>query len=743
MSVTIQNVAANDPLPSNVTKLLTDKLYEKRKTAALDVEKIIRDYLASNNTIEITKIVKFLSNNYVLSQNQNNKKGGLIGLAASAIALGKEAHKYRSDLIPCVLACFSDPDSRVRYYACEALYNIVKVLKSSVLIYFNELFDGLCKLCCDIDSNVRNGAELLDRLLKDTVMENSSSNINATTTNITGIVTSLTNNNSNTVETNKEKFDIIVFIQLVRDRIYVKNSFVRQFIVSWLKVLDSEPNLNIIQYVSDILDGLFQILDDPNNEIKKMCETLLGEFLKEILTESIEKIKFNEIINIILIHSANVNDDYIQFIAMQWLKEICLLKQYNNNILRYMPGILYVILPCLSYTDEQHVNTNSKKTVIRDLVKQINGKLWDLITQYNLNDIIENSSDADSELSLLKVVESLIKHLQVPFEQLNVITAIECLKWLNHLIDKQAEGTLKHVELFFPLLIQYLSHSSKDVLELDLKLLANISSNKHLNEVDTITSSASGCTYNKYFNRFMQQLIDLFRKDTNIRYEKCTIMLKELCILLKQEDIYIMLSEILLKEDDLEFTQEMVNILNTILLTTNELFELRNCLKEFNNEKSYYLFECLYKTWSINPIATVSLCFLSQNYEHAYNLINLFGNIEITINLLITIDKLVQLIESPIFTYLRLDLLDSNKNHYLVRALYALLMLLPQSDAFLTLKRRLDCVPAYYNKVHLQNNENQSLALTGGNSNDKIDFKSLLKHFIEVQEKQKSYKKSK
>jgi hypothetical protein len=38
MSVTISSVGP-DPLPAAVTKLLIDKLYEKRKTAALDVEK--------------------------------------------------------------------------------------------------------------------------------------------------------------------------------------------------------------------------------------------------------------------------------------------------------------------------------------------------------------------------------------------------------------------------------------------------------------------------------------------------------------------------------------------------------------------------------------------------------------------------------------------------------------------------------------------------------------------------------
>lgn len=38
MSVTISNIGP-DPLPPTVTKLLIDRLYEKRKTAALDVEK--------------------------------------------------------------------------------------------------------------------------------------------------------------------------------------------------------------------------------------------------------------------------------------------------------------------------------------------------------------------------------------------------------------------------------------------------------------------------------------------------------------------------------------------------------------------------------------------------------------------------------------------------------------------------------------------------------------------------------
>lgn len=57
------------------------------------------------------------------------------------------------ELVEPVLACFNDQDPRVRYYACESLYNISKVARGSVLVFFNAMFDGLCKVshapyCC-------------------------------------------------------------------------------------------------------------------------------------------------------------------------------------------------------------------------------------------------------------------------------------------------------------------------------------------------------------------------------------------------------------------------------------------------------------------------------------------------------------------------------------------------------------------------------------------------------------------
>ena len=95
-----------------------------------------------------------------------------------------------------------------------------------------------------------------------------------------------------------------------------------------------------------------------------------------------------------------------------------------------------------------------------------------------------------------------------------------------------------------------------------------------------------------------------------------------MCVLLNPEDVYRMFSEILEEENDPEFSLAMVDTLNSILLTAPELFELRDALKDFETKESHSLFVCLYKTWCHNPIAAVALCLLSQNYEHAYNLVS-------------------------------------------------------------------------------------------------------------------------
>ena len=97
-------------------------------------------------------------------------------------------------------------------------------------------------------------------------------------------------------------------------------------------------------------------------------------------------------------------------------------------------------------------------------------------------------------------------------------------------------------------------------------------------------------------------------------------------------------------------------------------------------------------------MSTLSLCLLAGCYSHAGDIVRLIGDQvcvtcyvsrvsrvtcrvqEVTVDMLTQLDRLVQLLESPIFTFLRMELLDGDND--LISALYGILMLLPQSEAF-------------------------------------------------------------
>jgi vacuole morphology and inheritance protein 14 len=102
-----------------------------------------------------------------------------------------------------------------------------------------------------VDVDVKNGANLLDRLVKDIVTES-------------------------------ESFDVEKFIPLLQKYIRMTNPYIRQLMVGWITVLDSVPDIDMLDYLPDFLHGLFQMLSDGNREIRQAADSALAEFLNEI-----------------------------------------------------------------------------------------------------------------------------------------------------------------------------------------------------------------------------------------------------------------------------------------------------------------------------------------------------------------------------------------------------------------------------------------------------------------------------
>jgi vacuole morphology and inheritance protein 14 len=148
-----------------IAKGLHDKFYEKRKSAALDLEKqvitgrmvnlltalhylrLVRDCHFNNEQARIDTILDQVTELFANSSHPLHvRNGGLIALAAVGIALGTDVAPYMEKFVKPLLVCFSDTESRIRYFAAESMYNIAKVSRGEILIYFNPIFDALSKV---------------------------------------------------------------------------------------------------------------------------------------------------------------------------------------------------------------------------------------------------------------------------------------------------------------------------------------------------------------------------------------------------------------------------------------------------------------------------------------------------------------------------------------------------------------------------------------------------------------------
>ncbi|KAJ5344554.1 hypothetical protein N7452_002558 [Penicillium brevicompactum] len=767
----------------SIQRLLNDKLYDRRKQGALELEKIVRDSVFQNEHEKIQKIVDQLCHDYAYAVHQPHaRNGGLIGLAAASIALGSEGvAPYLSEIVPPVLACFSDQDARVRYYACESMYNIAKVAKGEILLFFNEIFDALAKLASDSELSVKNGAELLDRLVKDIVAESAAS-----------YVSILHMNEKDTPETENQEdpelpmaFSLARFIPLLQERIHVIQPFTRNFLVSWLTLLDTIPDLELVSYLPDFLEGLIKFLGGPNNDVNIATQTLLDRFLLEIkritrLKKGIEESRKSEkskrhsaasdnpssvteqnpqaesaiddrndiavedsaseastdeyiqadgdwipgqdvqidhpkILDILVGFVNTLYEEEMQLTALRWIDAFFEISP--EDILPFVPRLLTQVLPAMSSGSDSvgaaanQVNTSlmqyiyslssdtteefqttssrapfttsSKETIERRSstpgIRPSETSSIDTRRHTRENSLAETprSSSVSTPMPPTDLdYAAAVSSLTLQFLNENDKTRVAALGWLIMLHQKAPRKVVAFNDGTFPALLKTLSDPSDAVVTKDLQLLSQISRNSE----------------DSYFTSFMVNLLQLFSTDRHLLEARGNLIIRQLCLNLSPERIYRTLAECLEKEEDLEFASIMVQNLNNNLITAPELSELRKRLRNLDSKDGQLFFVALFRSWCHNAVSTFSLCLLAQAYEQAYNLLQIFAELEMTVNMLIQIDKLVQLLESPVFTYLRLQLLEPEKYPFLYKCLYGVLMLLPQSSAFAALKNRLNSV---------------------------------------------------
>ncbi|GER31080.1 protein VAC14 homolog [Striga asiatica] len=608
-------------IPAAVLRNLSDKLYEKRKNAALEVEGIVKQLAMGAEHEKITAVINLLANEYTYSPQANHRKGGLIGLAAATVGLTSEAAQHLDQIVPPVLNSFTDQDSRVRYYACEALYNIAKVVRGDFIVFFNQIFDALCKLSADSDANVQSAAHLLDRLVKDIVTES-------------------------------DQFSIEEFIPLLRERMNVLNPYVRQFLVGWITVLDSVPDIDMLGFLPDFLDGLFNMLSDSSHEIRQQADSALSEFLQEIKNSpSVDYGRMAEI----LVQRAASPDEFTRLTAITWINEF--VKLGGDQLVPHYADILGAILPCISDKEEK----------IRVVARETNEELRAI------------QADPTEGFDVGSILSVARRHLSTEWEA----TRIEALHWISTLLNRHRTEVLSFLSDIFETLLKALSDPSDEVRSLLHFVPVKLGTLVVLLVLDVHACIAKD---EKHFHQLIVYLVQNFRVDNSLLEKRGALIIRRLCVLLDAETVYRKLSNILQGESDLEFASIMVQLAN-----------LRNLLKKsLFDAAAKNLFLSLYASWCHSPMAIISLCLLAQTYQHASSVIQSLVEDDINVKFLVQLDKLIHLLETPTFVYLRLQLLEPGRYIWLLKALYGLLMLLPQqSVAFKILRTRLKTVPSY------------------------------------------------
>jgi vacuole morphology and inheritance protein 14 len=456
----------------------------------------------------------------------------------------------------------------------------------------------------------------------------------------------------------------------------------------------------MLDYLPDFLEGLFAMLSDGNREIKQSADNALAEFLKEI--KEAEVVEFGSMVKILVAQSRS-KEKATRLTAMIWLTEFIALG--GTKLVDFYSALLGSVMYCISDNESE----------IRNQTKVTNSSLMQLVKTttepFELNPLLSTLT-----------VELLSEH---------VTTRVTALNWINMLHEKDSAEINKFIGDLLPALLKAISDPSDEVVLINLKVLARIS-------LDQIQ-----------FQRVLNALVQLFLEDRPLLETRGGMVIRKLCALLDPQSIYISLSAILGDKNELEFVGLMVQTLNLILLTAPELNPLRRSLKNSfqpdADSADKQVFVSLFRCWCHNPVATFSLCLLAQVYDLSSFLILKFAEVDVTVGFLMQIDKLVQLLESPIFIRLRLQLLEVNtKNHAdLLRSLYGLLMLLPQSQAYKTLSDRLSTVSSLHMHIgftqsHVGTSSSatpKSVQKSSENANPMEVYADLLSRFEAVQEK--------
>ena len=650
-----------------ILKFIFDKNVEKKKIGLKELENLIK-----NNDKNVDKIIKTI-NKTILDKNLNYRNIILKGEFSFFYNLFFILNKFENIsneiyflIIQPLFEFLKENDIKVVIKCVNTLLSILKNKQNIYVNYFREFFNILIFLKININQEIRICGNSIDEFLKDCVGNYYQEY--------------KINNNNNISDIKNPIINIIEFILKTVEEI--KHPSIQILIVSWINYLLCIHELKLIKYFNQIIFFLFRFLSNNISDVSQCTEQCLKRmiiWINENFNELIEK--NDEYLNKILEQildlfsiNKNINDNLVKICAFEWINMF--LKNYIIIINNYL---------------NINLNKNNSKEISNKseiLIKNIPFHLFNNIISILIDSKINTNFSKNNENLFMSCNDNFLKILlSVPKELLgNNIQLIEekfmmnlkinsknvvlnfILDFIIKLFDRFNITMFNDIYEFIKKIINILQYQNKELDDKILKIIGEIIKLK-----------------NKKFNQnIIINILDKFQNTNSLINNFGIHMLKYLSKIINITKIYNIFCDLLLKKDDLNFIIAMINILDIFLVVEEEGQKI--CLKIQRNKK---FFKKIFTLWSYNPISTLIICLISNNYLLSFRLALELSKIELNQDELFQLCQLVQLLESSLFNSIRIKLLNPYKNIYLIKTLYVILMLLPLCQAYNSLNNRL------------------------------------------------------
>jgi len=600
------------------------------------------------------------------------------------------------------------------------MYNIAKVAREKVLQCFNALFDGICKLCASPDSDLHSAALILDNILKDIVTET-------------------------------DGFDLDNFLPFLQHQLTSPPRHMKGLVIGWVSVLDSVPDFNMLDHVPMLMPGLFRLLRDPEpgattaagggmgldyDELRAHTLQVLTSFLRQMCVVPIKN--YSNMVHT-LVGMGTDDSRLVRFSTLSWL--LAFTAMAKHRVVNHFPEILRVMLVCMVRSEMPVELLLTQEQTPGHSHRQLFDVNDDTEWPVGLGPEEERGRALRLNAALIRLAETAPADTPLPHELLLEVlisdVGITCteaaprvaaLQWVMLLQRRQPLSLHTLMHDLLPPLLRTIGDDVEHVALLSVEVLA----------------FAIGDSQDK-FTRVLKELTRTFLEDAQLLERRGAFVVRRLCALRGDgEAIFLCiareLGDILRQYEavsngekqgeqaqcgsrdslaDLETISSFTRILSLLMVTAPELEALRTQVKSAlhrpqregavagkSSADAAELFDALYHCWCCNTMATITLCLLSREYYLAFAIISRVGGRDPSVGFLSQGEKLLELLEAPVFLQVRLDLLRCCNAHLhsrqLLKALYGLLMLLTSSPSCQRLSARLKAVATSRIEVVIQ-----------------------------------------